>query len=1668
MRYSKVVLLSTLSTFAFLTAAASSQAFASPYSFGFLKQTGDWKVGPVDPSEGTLAYCAAMNQFSRDVVLAFSRTVDGKSSIAMDFKENLFKLGTSYEATLAAGRDPKRKFSARANSEHSVVVDIGQNDALYGALNEGANLDMEMSVVDATFVIRRLSGAYVSLLDCAASLHQGPKTTAAPVGEVEKTSLETMDTAMSEKMAQDRVAADEIGKQIEQLQKTIKDKGDVDKLAVQINEKTELQRKDSNEQIAELNRQQKELIEQLSQQRQKLAELEQRRNEQQETQELLKQAVESKDSEIARLQENVGQQDGRNLEDMSRREKDLAARVTELQKDRDDLRVQLESARKVLRDSEAAIALNKSLRENSSSKEEHLAAALKEQENKTAELTQKLTEANADYRIKLAAVQADREDMKKKADSAQTENASLKAAATATSSLHNEKLTSIESQMTVAMKAKEDLSVRLDAQEKQNKVLEAALSAKEQELAMARTISSGDNKRMADIQKELAVLREKDAAFVEKMQMELDKKTAQYDDLKKQFDMQEKMVSVVSSEMSAKMSAKEDEAARLEKMLAAVEAQRKFALENAAKVEAELSKKQDALASLMKQQEEKALEKERALQVVQANDRAKLAAAEAERDVLKKKLEDALAGHAPLVSDRAKLEETLAVTQAKLSALEVKMAAAAREKQELTDRLDAQEKHAKVQQAALEAKEQEWLSAKASSTGNDSRLMVLQNEMRDLKEANAASLKKLQSELEMKTEQYAVLEKKFDASSSLPPGSDDLSEKLAAKSAEVYRLEKTVADIEMQKKTAMEEAAKAKVELSAKQAELNELAQNRLRKSKDLEKNLEATSTDYRAQLESTQAELELMKKKLDSAMAENAPLKLTRDKAEADLAAAREKLSGLESQLASAQLQKKEMEDLLSKVSSKNPAEQNQISKDAVKTVEDLGAKKAEVSRLEQKLGDLEAQRKALVADALRAQVRLADLKMEQEKKSSEMDRKLVAAEKERDEMKKKLEGIVTENVPIKTDKDKAELDLMAAHKKQQDLEAQLTVAQQQKKELEERLAAGASLKKPDMPLDLTKMADDLAVRRADVARLEQKMDLVETQRKIAADDAARMRAQLDILKSEQEKKSAEMSRTLAVAQEERDTLKKKLSDVLAEGGSVLSEKNILESDLSKTKEKLSFLESQLSFATQQRDDLTRQLEKQNQQMKSLRETLTEKERELMSTKDASIKDGRKLAAIQSEMEKLKPEYVSVVKDLMTRLKDKAAQLMEANTQRQSVAEDALRAQAEVEQSHRALTELKNTVKQDKENLVKLEKDLRQKMAAIKKGANGKGLDQDLLSDEGAVSDLEESHARIKQLGKKMRESESGVDNLEEDLKTVGVKRKQKGVLSDSDVEEEPLFLLKDHKRRSGGEKGGPVVLGGKDSSGEDDTPETEKSTLGRAEAFLDKIMSYHRPESSLAAKRFDEIAETGPAEAEMLRADSLPKKDSSGAGKITLEKLLKDSGMPAAHFSPVEQTESSIISQWTFGRVTGMFEQTTDEGDFRRLVGSYLNRYRQDCGNRLKIRVSPPEIGTVGTTAVADIECAMPSNSYATSFLFLQDDNGFSTILYSAYPNEKDKVRGARDSIARTLKGSRGFEAPQVVKQATRESFALKLNVPPPPAPVEDVRAVETTDELETILIQ
>jgi len=684
----------------------------------------------------------------------------------------------------------------------------------------------------------------------------------------------------------------------------------------------------------------------------------------------------------------------------------------------------------------------------------------------------------------------------------------------------------------------------------------------------------------------------------------------------------------------------------------------------------------------------------------------------------------------------------------------------------------------------------------------------------------------------------------------------------------------------------------------------------------------------------------------------------------------------------------------------------------------------------------------------------------------------KIISLRRELSELKIRLANVVANKIPLITEKEKIKAELIISKNNIKSLEKDVDVAKKQKDEFASKLKEQdrkiTSLENQvednnkAMPLNF-KNASDLASKKEEIASLEKQLDNVNLQYKVALDEKSNLEEKISNITRKQSLNATGQAKKLADAQSELYNLKKKLSNMEVANTPVLFNKNRAEEQVKTIKNRLSSIEEELIYVGQEKMDLSMQLEDQNYKVSVLNDELANREDDLYAADDdlEALKQevnesNDRFLSTRDEMDALKREYSEVVNDLVNQLNNKIAQydglkrqydeeiryapskqymeenmnyiaqlegqLDDVNSQRSMAINQARQAREDLERSRMQLESLKNGLKSGDEEFALMQESLVKQQRAleniIKEQKNVKVID---IRQKKSLSPLAIPAERL------TRPDLSVVRNK--------IKNVQNNYTDNT---------------RFNTHKAMPVPV-------PRERPKEEVKTLNRATDFLNKIMSYHRP--GAVHQKITPFNSNSYSPEKSL-------KDVIGEPRIkpveNLKELLTSSGVGVKDFTPVEQTEYSIISQWNSndGNISGMYEYKAKNGDFRSQVNNYIDRYRKDCDSGLSLRISPSQKTNAGTIITADMECNMPSNSYSNFVVFLENKEGFNSILHTGYPYDRNSVRKVRDKIVRNIKRIDSFSVPySVAVQKTKKEY--KFNIPAS-------KNSKPTGGLETVIIQ
>ncbi len=936
-------------------------------------------------------------------------------------------------------------------------------------------------------------------------------------------------------------------------------------------------------------------------------------------------------------------------------------------------------------------------------------------------------------------------------------------------------------------------------------------------------------------------------------------------------------------------------------------------------------------------------------------------------------------------------------------------------------------------------------------------------------------------------------------------GKDKLDEKAAAVKQEAVKIEAS--------KTAAPENKALKASLVAKQAELARISAERVEQTSALTRKLSATQSEYDAKLLAISAERDALKASLATTQKSAAEAQKTAADAQATAKASTARVAALQGQLELALTQNTAAQKTGSGDRQKLADLQTQVAK----SEHEKAALEVRVATAEKASADLAARSKQMATATGSDSKQLAAVK-------ASLAAETAAHDKETAELHKQMAA-----QELQFEELKATYIKLLERTKQASNSADSTLAQKQKQ-----------------------LSDELASKDNYVAQLETKLAVLESERAAATTRATK--AQDDVATVRREMQG--LRKSLIVVNDDdkpaADLAAKKHSEALA---AAETEVNKAETELKEAHTRISTLESQLDTTREQVTELQKsaarqttvaadaQAQSDKQKSAKLEEAQAEITRLKSNTADlegklfnataagentvaqkkAIAENNEKLASAQAEIEKLKSENLA----LSGKLVQTAQQSRIAPVVAPSEKREAEIAKAELATTREKLAKLETELQATKRGTQTVSGiSAAEKVAAPKATPVRSEDDMVASNDEFAAPTISEERAvsapiptRKPAKARKIAAADMDVTreitarniaaiepaagDVQEDTPAPTISRSffDGKIPAHAMRSSEPAVHLKRIAAAPVEAVAATPVIATRTIVA---APVVEKDPAfdeNRAAAFLDRIMSHHRPAGAKpAARAYDasspvftapqqqptrkivmttvksspadlsriETAAGSPAMPTLRSAAAIPSpiEDdvsefpapvtatplyepaktmrapvSSGKPAGSIESVLANAGINDAQFTG----GGGNTRQWTTNGLSGMYEHTATQGHtFGENAQAYIERYRGDC-SQLSVNMGTIQKSASGNFARADISCPVPGNTYTTSMVFWQDAGSFNAVLHSGFPDDGAQVKGLADNVASVVGGGRSASsAPSFTPAAARNMDPVMTPAP------------------------
>lgn len=670
------------------------------------------------------------------------------------------------------------------------------------------------------------------------------------------------------------------------------------------------------------------------------------------------------------------------------------------------------------------------------------------------------------------------------------------------------------------------------------------------------------------------------------------------------------------------------------------------------------------------------------------------------------------------------------------------------------------------------------------------------------------------------------------------------------------------------------------------------------------------------------------------------------------------------------------------------------------------------------------------------------------------DIELELQQAQTENQKLAAKIDELIEKTSPLQEYKDKIQSELVVAKSKLASMAFDLEKAAEEKMRLEAQFKSQKEVMN-DLRKELEdnskqvpknfKKAVELELRKEEIQRLKGELIEVKARYTEAMQKVFDVQSQLSAANMAKSEEAKGVSKQLLTSEAEIYELRKRITEMEMEVAPIVLDRDRIQAESDITKARLSDLEAEMLALAQQKQQLAIRLEERNQQVFALQDELARKEQEIADLRNVLEESNRMLTEARMEMDSLKPEYQAVVNDLVIQLKNKISQY-----------DDLQNKYNEHISAIPAISEVEAELSANRDAIMTLE----EKLAEVN-GERRKAKAEAIR----ARAALEKAYVRMESLNGRLvspavvnqkmtdidRKEELQLDSIDKEKTLERAELSLKRRTREMEVETARASQRKIAETKM--QKPKPI----------DQSPRAKK-TVSKAEDFLSRVMSYHRPgDAPMPLPEAKNASSYYPAEPADLMATANNLKTSKN---VDLQTLLRTTGMQLDSFAEVEKLSNNVVTQWQSERISGMYEQLPLQGSFKAQIDNYLERYRTDCTAGLKERIAPVQKAKSGNIVTADLECNMNDNSYANSIVFLEDSEGFVSIAHTAYPTEKARVRTVRDSIVRNLKRAEGFDAPVKMQRRENVKQRFKFNIPGTKGNNKVKAPVE--EELDTVIIQ
>jgi len=134
-----------------------------------LQPDGNWTIKRVEDAPGS-KFCAVARKFQPNTILTVAQNTELETSFALDFQAAHLDEDQVYRVAIDPGEGAERAFRVRPVSDQAMVIQLGQDDRFFSALERSGVLEVKINNQPLAFNVQDIKAGRIKLTTCLLDL----------------------------------------------------------------------------------------------------------------------------------------------------------------------------------------------------------------------------------------------------------------------------------------------------------------------------------------------------------------------------------------------------------------------------------------------------------------------------------------------------------------------------------------------------------------------------------------------------------------------------------------------------------------------------------------------------------------------------------------------------------------------------------------------------------------------------------------------------------------------------------------------------------------------------------------------------------------------------------------------------------------------------------------------------------------------------------------------------------------------------------------------------------------------------------------------------------------------------------------------------------------------------------------------------------------------------------------------------------------------------------------------------------------------------------------------------------------------------------------------------------------------------------------------------------